>query len=49
MRNNFDAAVAFLIPNDPHKGLAKKKAASRLISDVGGKVKQGIGTTGVDL
>ena len=49
MRNNFDAAVAFLIPNDPHKGLAKKKAASGLISDVGGKVKEGIGTTGVHL
>ena len=46
-RNNFDQAVAFLIPNDPHKGLAKKKNPSGLISDVGGKVKEGIGSTGV--
>ena len=47
MRNNFDAAVAFIIPTDPHKGLAKKKAASGLISEV--KVKEGKGATGVEL
>ena len=49
MQNNFDDTVAFLIPNDPHKGLTKKKNTSGLISEVGGKVKQGIGTTGVHL
>ena len=50
MRNNFDAAVTFLLPTDPIRMKQKSGAEKRPIVEIASvEMKQVIGTTGVEL